>query len=110
MKKNSLITIITIISVILIAILIIQPRGEKTSDETAKCIGENSVLYVQLGCHACEIQENMFGNNSVYLNVIDCFYEKEKCTGITATPTWKIDNELYKGVQTIEELKKLTGC
>ena len=75
-----------------------------------KCIGQESVLYVQLGCHACETQQEIFGDNYKYLNRIDCFYEKEKCPGIEATPTWEIKGKRYKGVKSIEKLRELTGC
>ena len=44
------------------------------------------------------------------LNVIDCFYEQEKCTNIQYTPTWIINGQKYEGFQSIEKLKELTGC
>lgn len=88
--------------------ILIKPSN--TSEELAECIGKKSTLYIQLGCHACEAQEKLFGDNYKHLNVIDCFLEKEKCSGITATPTWKIGEELFKGIQSIENLKKLTRC
>ena len=104
-------TITIILAVIILAYFLIKPNNPSNiNEQTAQCIGENSVLYTQLGCHACEIQEEMFGNNYQYLNVIDCFYEKEKCTDITATPTWEINEERIIGVQSIEKLKELTGC
>ena len=109
MEKNSLITILTIITVIVIAYFLIT-RGNGVSKELAQCIGQNSVLYIQLGCHACEIQEDMFSENAKYLNTVDCFYEREKCGGIQATPTWEIKGQRYRGVQSIENLKELTGC
>ena len=80
------------------------------SKQTAICISDNSKLYVQLGCHACENQEKLFGNNYQYLNVTDCFYEQDKCSDIQATPTWIINRKKYTGVQEIEKLKELTGC
>ncbi len=112
MKKSSLITIFVILAVVVLAIWIITREHPNVDEETAKCIGENSVLYVREGCYACEIQEDMFGENSKHLNIIDCFYEREKCIekGITATPTWEINSQFYKGVQSIEKLKELTGC
>jgi len=109
MKKSQIITILIIVAVIIFYLLIKSP-SQNTDAETAKCIGENSVLYIQLGCHACEIQEEMFGTNYKHLRVVDCFYEQDKCFGITATPTWLIDGEKYLGVQSIEKLKELTGC
>lgn len=110
MKKRSLITWAIILAMIILAITIIKTRGNNVDAEIAKCIGENSVLYVQYGCHACAIQEEMFGNNYQYLNVIDCVYEPEKCSEIQATPTWLIDGEYHRGVQEIGNLQVLTGC
>jgi len=110
MKKSNLITFGIIILVIIFAIVIIRKPTQTTEEEVAKCIGENSVIYVQLGCHACETQEKMFGNYTSYLNKIDCFYEKNKCPNIDATPTWIIKGQSYVGVQSIEKLKELTGC
>lgn len=111
MKKRLWITIMVIIGVVVFAFLIKNGFvNGNTSQQIAECIGENSVLYVQLGCHACENQEKLFGENYQYLNVIDCWYERDKCEDITATPTWIINGEKYVGVQTIEKLKELTGC
>ena len=109
MKKRSLITILVILGVIVISMIIIN-SGNGVSKETAMCIGENSELYVQLGCNACRHQEEMFGENKKYLNIIDCWYERDKCSNIEYTPTWIINGEKYTGVQSIEELKELTGC
>lgn len=108
--KSNLITLGIILVIITISVLILEKPHPETSEEIAKCIGENSELYIQLGCHACETQEEMFGENYQYLTVIDCFYERDKCGEITATPTWKIGGENTIGVQSIEELQKLTGC
>lgn len=110
MKKRSLITLIIIILVIILAIYLIYKPHPETDWEIVKCIGENSILYTQLGCHACKTQEEMFGENKKYLNMIDCFFESDKCTEIEATPTWKIKGEYYRGVQSIETLKELCGC
>lgn len=108
--KKRWITWIIILIIILISVWILIKKEPETPEEIAKCIGENSVLYTQLGCHACEIQEEKFGENSKYINIVDCFFEREKCSEIIATPTWKIKGEYYKGVQSIEKLQELTGC
>lgn len=110
MKNNNLITIIIILVVILIAIIILNKPKDNVDEQTAICIGSKSILYIQLGCHACDIQEEMFGKNYKHLNVVDCFYEKNKCLEISATPTWLINGQYYKGVQSIDNLKLLTGC
>ena len=111
MKKNW-ITWLVILGVIIIAIVALATKNSapETSEEIAKCIGEKSILYVQLGCYACEAQKDLFGENYKYLNLVDCFYEKEKCSGIEGTPTWEIKGEKYKRIQSIQELQELTGC
>lgn len=109
MKKRSLITILIIIGVLILSTIILS-RGNGISKQTTMCIADNSELYVQLGCHACETQEKLFGENYQYLNIIDCFYELDKCEEITHAPTWIIDDKKYTGVQSIEKLKELTGC
>ncbi len=110
MKKSQIITLIIILAIILIAIFILYKPTPETDEESVKCIGENSVLYIQLGCHACETQEEIFGENLKYINRVDCFFEGEKCQEIEVTPTWEIKGEFYKGVRSIEELKELTSC
>lgn len=111
-KRGLIITIVIIIAIIITSIIILTKSNSKVSEETAKCIGQNSQLYAQLGCHACENQEKMFGKNYKHLNVTDCWFERDKCleVQISATPTWIIQGEKYIGVQNIERLKELTGC
>jgi hypothetical protein len=109
MRKRTIITLVIIFGVIILSSIILG-RGNGVPKETAECIGQNSELYVQLGCHACETQEKLFGDKYQYLNAIDCWYEKEKCGEIQATPTWIINGEKYTGIKNIETLKKLTGC
>ena len=70
MRKKSAITWIVILAVVILAFVIINRPIPETPEDVAKCIGENSELYIQLGCHACETQERLFGDNYQYLNVI----------------------------------------
>lgn len=115
MKNRNFKKWVNILGIVILFLLIIfvltKPKETPQTDiEVVKCISEKATLYTQLGCHACEKQENLFGENYKYLDVIDCFYTPSKCQNIMATPTWKINNNLYKGIHTIEELKELTGC
>ena len=103
-------TLLIILGVIILSIIILNKSSQKTSEEIAKCIGQKSQLYVQLGCNACKKQEELFGENSKYLNIIDCWFEQEKCSIITHTPTWIIKEKKYIGVQSIKKLQELTGC
>ncbi len=111
-KINLIISISIIIIVLILSIFLINKPSEKIEEKIAKCIGNNAELYVQLGCHACEIQKQYFGENSKHLNIIDCWKNREKCIkeNISATPTWIIENNKYIGVQSIDKLKELTNC
>ena len=110
MRKRSWITIAVIVAVIILAIFLINATKNGISKETTMCIANSATLYTQLGCHACKIQEDMFGENSQYLDLVDCWVERDKCSGIEYTPTWIINGEKYIGVQNLEKLKELTGC
>jgi len=110
--KSTITTILIILVISIVAILALSKKPIETDQDVAKCIGSKAILYTQLGCHACEAQEDLFGSNYEYLNVIDCWYDHQPCIdeNITATPTWIIKNEKFVGVQTIEKLQELTGC
>ena len=112
MKKSEIATIIVVIGVIVLAFYLLNKPKNEVSAELAKCIGENSKIYVQLGCSACKKQEELFGDSYKYLNKIDCWYERERCINedISATPTWEINGQRYIGVRSIEQLKNMTGC
>jgi hypothetical protein len=109
-RKDRLITLIIILCVIVIAFLVLRKGSPVTDEEISKCIGENSVLYTRLGCHFCQVQEEVFGENYQYLTTIDCFYQQNECVDIAVTPTWVIKGKEYEGVQSFEKLKELTGC
>lgn len=103
--------ILTVILLIFLAVIFIPTKEvAKTDEEIAKCIGEKSTLYVQLGCSHCKTQEEILGENIKYITTIDCFYERDKCEKITATPTWKIGNDYIIGVKTLDELREIAGC
>jgi len=115
MSKKRIVVWINILIVVIIVSIVLYVATKptvpvQTDIDIVKCIAEKTILFTQLGCHACQIQEDLFGENYKYLNSVDCFYELDKCQEITATPTWKIKGGFYKGVQTIEQLQELTGC
>jgi hypothetical protein len=113
-KKSTLITLIIILVIVIFSYYIItKDNTHQDADETfAKCLGEKSTIYIQTGCHACKTQEEMFGDNYKYLNVVDCLVEPLKCTivDIKVTPTWIVQGKKYEGVRSIEELKNASGC
>lgn len=108
--KKGLINILIVLIILIIAYFVIRKPFQSADEKTTLCIAKNSLLYTQYGCHACENQKKLFGENYEKLNVIDCWFEQEKCTNITATPTWIIKDKTITGVQSIENLKELTGC
>ena len=111
LNKSNLISFFVVLFILILVIVIFSFKDNGNVEESVvRCIGENSELYVQLGCHACLMQEKIFGENEKYLNKIDCFYEKDKCLRIEYTPTWKIKGEIYEGLQSLETLMELTGC
>ena len=114
-KKKSVVTLAIIIGIAVIAGIFIYLQNHNTTSvpaDVAKCIGSNSQIYVQLGCHFCAEQEQIFGDSWKYLNVTDCYYNASLCNSlnIQGTPTWIINGTKYLGVQSIDKLKQLTGC
>ena len=120
MEKSKLATIMVVIVILIVAGGIIYLKNfqgsavsDNASESVAKWIGEHSVLYMKTSCPHCQDQEAMFGDNVKYLNMIDGdkIENEQKFidAGITAVPTWVINNQTYVGVQSIDTLKKLTG-
>lgn len=115
MKKENIITLIIILVIIIFGIYSMFKTNGNVDEETAKCIASKSTLYVAKGCVACKTQEKIFGENFAYMNAIDCAITPEKCSpilenGFISVPTWIINNEKIRGVQSMEKLKNLTGC
>ncbi len=115
MPKKNLATWLIIAIVIIIAgiVIYLQTRpNTNVSPELAQCIGKNSAMYSQTTCHYCRQQKDMFGDNVKYLNITECDYNISLCNslGITETPTWIVNGTKYAGVQSVDELKRLTGC
>ena len=112
--NSKIFTYIIILGIILVAIVILYSRSSQSTDaEVTKCIGEKAIMYSQVGCIHCLQQLQLFGDNQKFLNVFDCNSDNwQTCQteGVPGTPTWKINEELYIGKQSIEKLKQLTGC
>jgi glutaredoxin len=77
-----------------------------------KCISENAIMYSQTSCSHCITQKEILGDSKNLFNITECDKDLEKCNiaGITATPTWFIKDKKVEGVQSINQLKELTGC
>jgi len=118
MKKEKIISPLIIVSILLIVGIVIYFKNNPTNqtpEALARCIGEKSTLYTLSTCFHCKDQEAMFGENVEILNIIVCDKDetsRQSCIDaeIQATPTWIINNQSYVGVQSIENLKKITNC
>ncbi len=84
--------------------------GEIGSPAFFECISKVSKLYVQEWCSHCTNQKKILGEGLKLIETIDCGVEEDKCLDITATPTWIINDKKVLGVQSLENLAKLTGC
>ena len=76
-----------------------------------------AVLYVSEGCGYCKKQKGLFGDALEYINVVLCYGpvemnpQRQVCMDkeITAVPTWEIEGEFHRGLQSLASLAELTG-
>ena len=111
--KQNIILLIIFIAVILLVVLIIHFQNKNNlTEEDFKCIAGKSELYVLKTCSHCAEQKQLLGDYLSYFTIIDCSENTQKCTdlGITRVPTWIINNQIYTGLKTLNELKNLAGC
>ena len=93
----------------------IQTEEQKIS--LAKCLREKNVkMYGAYWCPHCNNQKKMFGNSFSYIRYVECDRSdkegRKECLekGIEGYPTWGIDNNLYPGEKSFDELAELSGC
>jgi len=119
-KKPYLImgAVILMIGIGILIFLITKPtnnaiNGAGEFDNFAKCLTEKGVLfYGTEWCGFCQRQKESFGESMKYINFVDCDKNRERCLseGITGYPTWKINGQLYPGLQQLDRLSSLSGC
>ncbi|MBN2042231.1 MAG: hypothetical protein JW754_00330 [Candidatus Aenigmarchaeota archaeon] len=92
----------------------VTPGGGTVDMETfARCLTENgAVMYGSQSCGFCAKQKEMFGENFVYVNYVDCGMNMNSCVseGIRGYPTWKVKGNAYEGLQELATLGGVTGC
>lgn len=96
--------------IVIASIYLLTSKPVKENSNSIECLTGKVALYVQSGCPACEKQKSTLGDDYNKLNSIDCYFEREKCSGIQYIPTWKINDQLYVGIKTIEEVNEIAGC
>ena len=75
MKYNNIWLILLLSFVILIS----GCFHEGIDKKTAECIASTSKVYISGQCENCVMQEEVFGESYIYMNVIDCKLNQEDC-------------------------------
>lgn len=115
MKKTTL-WIILIVLVLLVTFIIYEANNPETGareEKLAKCLAEKgAVLYVKPGCPICQAQKELFGNALEFLDIVDCSIQNEICyeKQVVRVPAWEINNQMYRGKRSLEQLAELSGC
>lgn len=112
-KNNKKILIISIISIVFVLIVggigfsYYNYQQPYILDEFAQCLKEKgAIMYDKSSCQYSLAQKKMFGNSVRHLDIMDF----SKNPNVETTPTWLINGNYYKNVQTFDRLSSLTGC
>ena len=98
--------------------LIVTSESTNESIAFAKYLNDNGVIkYSAYWCPNCLQQSELFGKQAYKeLNVVECARDGKNSQTqlciekkIKGFPSWEINGEIILGVQTLEELSKLTG-
>ncbi len=98
--------------------LIVTSESSKESIELAKFLTENGVVkYSAYWCPNCLNQAQLFGKQAYKeLKVVECARDGKNSQtqlcidkNIQGFPSWEIKGRIIIGVQTLNELSKLTG-
>lgn len=112
-KKYLIITLITLILIVASSTFYFNSKKPGEYDDFTKCLTEKgAIMYGNTYCTYTAKQLNFFGKSDKYLNYVKCANNQELCDekGVSTTPTWEINGEMYPQVQTFERLSELTGC
>ena len=98
--------------------LVVTSESTKESITFAKFLKDNGVVkYSAYWCPNCLNQSELFGKQAYKeLNVIECARDGKNSQtqlcidkNIKGFPSWEINGKIILGLQTLEELSKLTG-
>ncbi len=98
--------------------LIVTSESTNESIAFAKYLNDNGVIkYSAYWCPNCLQQSELFGKQAYKeLNVVECARDGKNSQTqlciekkIKGFPSWEINGEIILGIQTLEELSKLTG-
>ncbi|MBR9693247.1 hypothetical protein GOV07_04970 [Candidatus Woesearchaeota archaeon] len=113
-KRKQLLTWSFIIIALCFVSLLIYGLMPKPSPfvDFATCLAEaDAKMYGTDSCAHCQVQKRMFGTAFKYVDYENCDYSRVcQEEGITAYPTWVINEERLVGQQPLELLAEKTGC
>lgn len=97
--------------------------SQEQLEEFARCMTNKGwVVYSSFTCSACRAQQELFGEASAHLKIIECNphapdSKVEQCLNmnIRYTPTWVMiqkgtEVKRAKGYQKLDDLASITGC
>jgi hypothetical protein len=63
-------------------------------------------------CGSCMRQKELFGEDFTNVNYVNCAFDSGACreASIAQYPTWKYEGMDFIGVQSLENLSRMTGC
>lgn len=87
-------------------------------EDFAKCLSvKGAKMYGAFWCGHCQNQKKSFGDSWKFVSYVECDPrgenpETELCLSkkIQGYPAWEINNQLYPGEMSFEELAELSGC
>jgi len=132
MKKETIITVVSWVVFLAVAVGILYLYSKKESngnitatstatstivgkfDDFAKCLtNKGAIMYGAIWCENCKIQKELFGSSFQYIKYIECPDNTKLCLdkGIEGYPTWIFtDGKKIEGRDTLEDLAKVSGC
>lgn len=112
-SKKFLFTLFIILGAFLIVYLTENISDYEKEKSLASCLTEKgAVFYGSDSCGYCVKQKNLFEEDFLKINYVNCVINRDKCNqeGITAYPTWIINGNKYIGLQSLDKLSNLSGC
>ncbi len=87
--------------------------SEEDIEGLTDCLSEeNIVLYGNDHCPFTHTQLEVFGNYQSNINYFECLGNESYCKdeGVEKIPSWKVNDKVYEGVKSLEQLSNITSC
>lgn len=99
--------------IILAMALLFWPHPASSQLTFGQCLTQKGVtLYGVDTCDQCLNQKQILGHDFTNVRYVNCDFEEKLCRelGITVYPFWVHGSKHIPGIQSIEQLSKLSGC